>query len=316
MSARRAPAPRPADGGARVSAPQPADGGVPVPAPQPADGGVPVSAPQPADGGDRTTGPAVPAVEVRDLHVRLDGTPILGGVDLTVAQGEWVTVIGPNGAGKSTLLRAVGGLLPAPGAISLFGTPSEALRRRDRARVVATVAQSPVVPAGMSVLDYVLLGRTPYIPPLGRESAADLAAAYDVLDGLDLTGFQDRELATLSGGERQRVFLARALAQGATLLLLDEPTSALDIGHQQEVLELVDRLRREHGLTVLATMHDLSIAGEYADRMVLLADGRVVAAGTPREVLTEQLLATWYCATVRVIDGDHGPLVVPVRPHP
>ncbi|MEV5762954.1 ABC transporter ATP-binding protein [Micromonospora sp. NPDC052213] len=292
MSARRAPAPRPADGGARVSAPQP------------------------ADGGDRTAGPVVPAVEVRDLHVRLDGTPILGGVDLTVAPGEWVTVIGPNGAGKSTLLRAVGGLLPAPGAISLFGTPSEALRRRDRARVVATVAQSPVVPAGMSVLDYVLLGRTPYIPPLGRESAADLAAAYDVLDGLDLTGFQDRELATLSGGERQRVFLARALAQGATLLLLDEPTSALDIGHQQEVLELVDRLRREHGLTVLATMHDLSIAGEYADRMVLLADGRVVAAGTPREVLTEQLLATWYRATVRVIDGDHGPLVVPVRPRP
>ncbi|MFG2010685.1 ABC transporter ATP-binding protein [Micromonospora sp. NPDC048868] len=257
---------------------------------------------------------AVPAVEVRDLHVRLDGTPILAGVDLTVAAGEWVTVIGPNGAGKSTLLRAVGGLLPAPGAVSLFGTRSEALRRRDRARVVATVAQSPVVPAGMTVLDYVLLGRTPYIPTLGRESAADLAAAHEVLDGLDLAGFHDRELATLSGGERQRVFLARALAQGATLLLLDEPTSALDIGHQQEVLELVDRLRREHGLTVLATMHDLSIAGEYADRMVLLADGRVVAAGTPREVLTEQLLATWYRATVRVVDGDHGPLVVPIRP--
>ncbi|MEU4774756.1 ABC transporter ATP-binding protein [Micromonospora sp. NPDC023644] len=262
---------------------------------------------------DATT---VPAVEVRDLHVRLDGTPILAGVDLTVAPGEWVTVIGPNGAGKSTLLRAVGGLLPAPGAVSLFGTPSEALRRRDRARVVATVAQSPVVPAGMSVFDYVLLGRTPFIAPLGRESAADLAAAHEVLDGLDLTGFHDRELATLSGGERQRVFLARALAQGATLLLLDEPISALDIGHQQEVLELVDRLRRERGLTVLATMHDLSIAGEYADRMVLLADGRVVAAGTPREVLTEQLLATWYRATVRVIPGDHGPLVVPVRPRP
>ncbi|PZF97752.1 ABC transporter ATP-binding protein [Micromonospora deserti] len=257
-----------------------------------------------------------PAVAVRDLHVSLDGVPILAGVDLTVAPGEWVTVIGPNGAGKSTLLRAVGGLLATPGAVSLFGTPSEALRRRDRARVVATVAQSPVVPPGMTVLDYVLLGRTPYIPPLGRESAADLAAAHDVLDRLDLTGFHDRELATLSGGERQRVFLARALAQGATLLLLDEPTSALDIGHQQEVLELVDQLRRAHGLTVLATMHDLSVAGEYADRMVLLADGRVVASGTPREVLTEQLLAEHYRASVRVVDGEHGPLVVPVRPEP
>ncbi|MGS2613812.1 ABC transporter ATP-binding protein [Micromonospora sp. LZ34] len=259
---------------------------------------------------------STPAVVVRDLRVRLGGAPILAGVDLTVAAGEWVTVIGPNGAGKSTLLRAVGGLLPAPGAISLFGTPSESMRRRDRARVVATVAQSPVVPPGMPVLDYVLLGRTPYIPPLGRESAADLAAAHDVLDRLDLAGFHDRELATLSGGERQRVFLARALAQGATLLLLDEPTSALDIGHQQEVLELVDQLRRAHGLTVLATMHDLSVAGEYADRLVLLADGRVVASGTPREVLTEQLLAEHYRASVRVVDGEHGPLVVPVRPEP
>ncbi|WP_422734443.1 ABC transporter ATP-binding protein [Micromonospora sp. WMMD558] len=267
----------------------------------------------PPRGSDLPAGAGAPAVEVRDLHVRLDGVPILGGVDLTVAAGEWVTVIGPNGAGKSTLLRAVGGLLPAPGAVTLFGTPIQAMRRRDRARVVATVAQSPVVPPGMSVLDYVLLGRTPYIPPLGRESAADVAAAHDVLDRLDLAGFHTRELATLSGGERQRVFLARALAQGATLLLLDEPTSALDIGHQQEVLELVDQLRREHGLTVLATMHDLSIAGEYADRMVLLADGRVAATGTPRDVLTEKLLSRHYRATVKVVEGDHGPLVVPVR---
>ena len=257
---------------------------------------------------------SAPAVELRGLRVELGGTPILAGVDLAVAVGEWVTVIGPNGAGKSTLLRAVGGLLPAPGAVSLFGTPINSLRRRDRARVVATVAQSPVVPAGMSVFDYVLLGRTPYIPALGRESAADLAAVHEVLDRLDLGAFGRRELATLSGGERQRVFLARALAQGATLLLLDEPTSALDIGHQQEVLELVDQLRRQHELTVLATMHDLSIAGEYADRLVLLAEGRVAAAGPPQEVLTEALLARHYRANVRVIPGEHGPLVVPVRP--
>jgi iron complex transport system ATP-binding protein len=254
------------------------------------------------------------AVEVRDLRVELDGARILAGVDLTVAVGEWVTVIGPNGAGKSTLLRAVGGLLAASGAVSLFGTPIGSLRRRDRARVVATVAQSPVVPAGMSVFDYVRLGRTPYIPTLGRESAADLAAVHEVLARLDLSAFSRRELATLSGGERQRVFLARALAQGATLLLLDEPTSALDIGHQQEVLELVDQLRREHELTVLATMHDLSVAGEYADRMVLLADGRVAAQGTPEEVLTEDRLARHYRAHVRVVQGDHGPLVVPIRP--
>lgn len=259
------------------------------------------------------TGPAAPAVEVAQLRVALSGVRILDGIDLSVAAGEWVTVIGPNGAGKSTLLRAVGGLLPAAGSITLFGAPSARLRRRDRARIVATVAQSPVVPPGMAVLDYVLLGRTPYIARLGRESAADLAAVHEVLERLDLAGFAARLLETLSGGERQRVFLARALAQGATLLLLDEPTSALDIGHQQEVLELVDQLRREHGLTVLATMHDLSIAGEYADRLVLLDAGRVAAAGPPREVLTEQLLATHYRARVRVVDGEHGPLVVPVR---
>jgi iron complex transport system ATP-binding protein len=134
-----------------------------------------------------------------------------------------------------------------------------------------------------------------------------------VLERLDLAGLAGRQLDALSGGERQRVFLARALAQGAPLLLLDEPTSALDIGHQQEVLEMVDALRHSHDLTVVATMHDLSVAGEYADRLVLLSDGRVAADGPPAEVLTEQLLAAHYRARVRVIPGDRGPLVVPVR---
>lgn len=252
-------------------------------------------------------------INVRDLHVSLGGTPILNGIDLVVAAGEWVTVIGPNGAGKSTLVRAVGGLLSFTGTISLLGTPSHRLGRRAQARLVAIVPQTPVVPAGMAVLDYVLLGRTPYIRPLGRESRADLDAVDGVLDRLDLARFAGRPLDTLSGGERQRAFLARALAQGATLLLLDEPTAALDIGHQQEVLDLVDELRADRGLTVLATMHDLSIAGEYADRMVLLAEGRVVATGTPREVLTEKLLSEHYGARVRVIDGEHGPLIIPVR---
>jgi iron complex transport system ATP-binding protein len=268
------------------------------------------------------------AVAVGALTVRIDGHEILRGIDLTVAAGEWVTVIGPNGAGKSTLLRAVGGLVRHAGSVTLFDRPIAALSGRERARLVATVPQTPVVPPGMTVLDYALLGRTPYIGPLGRESAADLAAVDEVLARLDLVGFADRRLESLSGGERQRVFLARALAQGATLLLLDEPTTALDIGHQQEVLELVDQLRREamhipapgaapgepeRALTVVASMHDLSIAGEYADRMVLLAGGRVVAAGTPREVLTEELLAEHYRARVRVVDGVQGPLVVPVR---
>jgi len=273
------------------------------------------------DGELQPGGPAE-AVLARDVRVALEAaggpgrrrrTPILHGVGLQVGAGEWVTIIGPNGAGKSTLLRAIGGLLPFTGSIRLFGTELGRLRRRQRARLVATVAQHPVVPPGMAVLDYVLLGRTPYIRPLANESAADLAVAESVLAQLDLTGFANRPLSTLSGGEQQRVFLARALAQEAPLLLLDEPTSALDIGHQQEVLELVDELRRSRRLTVVATMHDLSVAGEYADRLVLLAEGRTVAEGRPDQVLTESLLAEHYRARVRVVAGEHGPLVVPVR---
>ncbi|MET0422654.1 MAG: ABC transporter ATP-binding protein [Actinoplanes sp.] len=254
-----------------------------------------------------------PAIAVSDLRVKLDRTLIVDGLNVDVAPGEWVTVIGPNGAGKSTALRAIGGLLPFDGVVELNGVPVDRLHRRERAKTIATVTQSPIVPPAMRVVDYVLLGRTPYIAPLGRESAADLNAVDEVLTELDLTRFAARRLDTLSGGERQRVFLARALAQGARILLLDEPTSALDIGHQQEVLELVDRLRAERGLTVLATMHDLSTAGEYADRMVLIAAGRLIAAGSPTEVLTEALLAEHYRVRVRVIPGEHGPLVVPVR---
>jgi iron complex transport system ATP-binding protein len=256
------------------------------------------------------------AVVVEGLRVSLGGTEVLGGVDLTVAEGEWVTVIGPNGAGKSTLLRAVAGRLAHRGSVRILGTPSAALSRRALARRVAAVAQTPIVPPGMAVLDYVLLGRTPHISPLGRESAADLAVVAEALERLKLAAFAGRVLSTLSGGERQRAFLARALAQEAPVLLLDEPTSALDIGHQQDVLELVDELRRDRALTVLATMHDLSVAGEYADRLVLMAGGRVVAAGPPREVLTERLLADQYNARVRVVAGEHGPIVVPVRRPP
>jgi iron complex transport system ATP-binding protein len=264
------------------------------------------------------------AVTVQAVHVALGGVPVLHGVDLTVATGEWVTVIGPNGAGKSTLLRAVGGILPFRGDIRLHETPIQRLGRRERARLVATVPQTPEVPPGMAVLDYVLLGRTPYIRALGRESTSDLEVVDRVLDRLDLTSLAGRPLATLSGGERQRAFLARALAQQAAILLLDEPTAALDIGHQQEVLDLVDELRGslpagrsphapEQGLTVIATMHDLSVAGGYADRMVLLARGRVVGSGTAAEVLTERALAEHYGARVRVVPGEHGPIVVPVR---
>jgi len=257
------------------------------------------------------------AIIVSDLSVRLGGNPVLSGVDLTVEAGEWLTVIGPNGAGKSTLLHAMAGLIPAVGTVTWNGGSLDGLSRRQRSQRVAVVPQHPVVPPGITVFDYVLLGRTPHIPSLGRESQRDLAIVERVCGRLDLLGFATRHLDTLSGGERQRAFLARALAQldGSldTVLLLDEPTSALDIGHQQEVLELVDSLRVDAGFTVVSTMHELSIAGEYADRLVLLAKGEVVAVGSPTEVLTHALLSEHYGANIEVIETASGPVVVPVR---
>jgi iron complex transport system ATP-binding protein len=249
----------------------------------------------------------------RNISIRLGDKSVLDGVDLHVAQGEWLSVVGPNGAGKSTLLRVIAGLLDGGGDLHLAGRPARSLARRERAQLVALVPQSPVIPDGMRVVDYVLLGRTPHIRALGVEGVRDVAAVHDALVHLDLVGLADRDVGTLSGGERQRVLVARALAQGSPIVLLDEPTTALDVGHQQQVLELIDQLRREHHLTVLTTMHDLTLAGQYAERLVLLDSGRVVVDGAADEVLTEENLARYYGAKVRIIhDGGH-PVVLPLR---
>jgi iron complex transport system ATP-binding protein len=252
-------------------------------------------------------------IRLTGAHVELGGQPVLRGVDLEVADGEWVAVVGPNGAGKSTMLRLLAGLVRGAGDLVLDGRAATGLRRRDRALLVALVVQSPTIPEGTTVADYVLLGRNPHIRPLGMEGAADLAAVHAALARLDLVPLAGRVVTTLSGGERQRVLLARALAQGAPIMLLDEPTSALDVGHQQQVLELVDELRRDHGLTVVTTMHDLTLAGQYADRLVLLDHGRVVVEGAATDVLTEEHLSRYYGASVRIVhDGDR-PVVLPLR---
>lgn len=252
-------------------------------------------------------------IRCRDVVVTLGDHRVLDGVDLDVGRGEWVSVVGANGAGKSTLLRYLTGAVAGAGDLHLGGRPFASLTRRERALLVALVPQSPVVPIGMRVVDYVLLGRTPHIRPLGVEGPHDLAAVHDALAHLDLLDMADREVTTLSGGERQRVLIARALAQGASLVLLDEPTTALDVGHQQQVLELIDELRRVHDLTVVTTMHDLTLAGQYAERLVLLDAGRVVVDGPAHEVLTEENLASYYGARVRIINDQGRPVVLPIR---
>ncbi len=249
------------------------------------------------------------ALTVEHVSVELGGRPIVEDVSFSVEHGEWVTLIGPNGAGKTTLVRAVAGLLAHRGTIAIDGRPLRRLGRRELARQVAVVPQVPLMPNAMTIREYVLLGRTPYVSYAGRESRRDHAAVEQALGRLDLLELADRELGTLSGGERQRAVLARALAQEAQLLLLDEPTTALDAGRQQEALELIDELRLDAGLTVVATMHDLTVAGQYAPRLLLLSGGRIVAQGTGAEVLTEAIVAEHYGARVRVIEGA----VIPVR---
>jgi iron complex transport system ATP-binding protein len=259
---------------------------------------------------------AAPAIVAEGIDVRLGGAEIVRSASLTVSRGEWVAIVGPNGAGKSTLLRAVAGLLPAAGRIELLGRAVDRMARRERARTVAVVPQDPVIPPGMTVAEYVLLGRTPHLSALAREGSADLRAVHEAMAELDLLPFAGRVLTTLSGGERQRAHMARAVAQQAPILLLDEPTSALDVGHQQDVMDLVDELRLRLGLTVVSTMHDLTLAAQYADRLVLLDRGAVVVTGPADEVLTEDHLARFYGARVRIVREDGVLVVVPVRgPH-
>lgn len=254
-------------------------------------------------------------VDVTGLDVTRDRRQILYGIDAHVGTGGWLAVIGPNGAGKSTLLKAVAGLLPYSGDVRVDGVRLRDLPPRKLARTIAYTPQNPVVPPQMSVREYVLLGRTPHLGYLAVPGRRDRAVADSVIERLDLTEFARREVGRLSGGERQRVVLARALAQQAPVLLLDEPTTALDLGHQQQALELVDRLRRDDGLTVVTTLHDLGVAAQYADRMLLLVEGRAAASGTAAEVLTPESIAEHYNAHVEVVKGQDGrPQVHLVRP--
>ncbi|MGH3040290.1 MAG: ABC transporter ATP-binding protein [Gaiellaceae bacterium] len=254
-------------------------------------------------------------LEVEGAGVELDGVQVVQELAFDLEAGGWLGLIGPNGAGKTTLLRAVAGLVPYAGSIRIQGEEVAALGRRAAARRVAVVPQIPVIPPDTSVLEYVVLGRTPHLGYAGTPGARDIVAARSALARLDGAHLVDRRLGSLSGGERQRAVLARAVAQNASLLLLDEPTSALDVGAQQQVLELVASLRADGGLTVLSAMHDLTHAGQYADRLLLMDGGREQASGPPHEVLTERLVARHFGATVRIVaDEVTGIAVVPLRP--
>jgi iron complex transport system ATP-binding protein len=250
---------------------------------------------------------------VKKLRVDLGGKSVISDVSITISLGEWVCVIGPNGAGKSSLLKAIAGIVPSSGEMFINDVNLRELSHRDRACWIAYVAQDPIMPPGMTVFNYVLLGRTAHLKMLASESQLDFEVAHFVITELGLEEFLDRDVTTLSGGERQRVAIARALTQASPIVLLDEPTTALDVGYQQEVLELIDRLCKEKKIAVISTMHDLTVAGLYPNELLLLHHGKIYAAGKPDRVLTHENISAVYGATIEIISTNGMLAVIPVR---
>ena len=256
------------------------------------------------------------AIEARELSCTLGGHQVVETVSLAVRPGEVLALIGPNGAGKTTLLRALWRILrPSGGVALLAGRPVWQIQPRAAARMVALAPQGGIH-SPLTVAQLVALGRAPSRGWLLPLTPADRVAVERAMERAGVTSLRDRPLAALSGGEQRRAILARALAQEPRALLLDEPTAALDLRYQVAVLDLARRLAHDDGLTVVVTLHDLNQAALVADRVALLANGRLLALGAPAEVLTAGLLARAYGVPVAV--GSHPvygtPLVTPLFP--
>jgi iron complex transport system ATP-binding protein len=269
-----------------------------------------------------TSDPAAPTPDgpvrlaAESVSLAYDERVVVHGVDLALTDGSFTAIVGPNGCGKSTLLKALGRLLrPTSGQVLLDGRAIARTPTRDVARVLGLLPQTPTAPDGLTVADLVARGRHPHQSWLRQWSREDELAVAEALTWTDMTELADRPVEALSGGQRQRAWISMALAQGTDLLLLDEPTTYLDLAHQIDVLELVARLHAERGRTIAVVLHDLNLAARYAKRLVAMRDGVLVAAGTPAEVLTEQLMAEVFELEARIVpDPVAGtPMVVPVR---
>lgn len=253
----------------------------------------------------------------RDLTLAYEERTVVEGLDLDVPDGEVTVIVGPNACGKSTLLRALGRLLkPRRGAVLLDGGDLARLPTKKIARSVGLLPQSPVAPEAITVADLVSRGRQPHQHWWQQWSRDDERAVTEAMERTDVARLAERSVDELSGGQRQRVWIAMALAQETDLLLLDEPTTFLDISHQVEVLDLVRQLNHDRGRTVVAVLHDLNQAARYADHLVAMRSGRIVAQGPPAEVVTATLVREVFgLESVVVPDPVTGsPLVVPGRP--
>ena len=260
-----------------------------------------------------------PILAAHGIRFRYPGAaaPLFDGLSLAVAPGEFLGVIGPNGSGKTTLLRLLAGVAGAEaGEVRLAGHPVRGIAPRERALMVAVVFQETRVLFNFSVLEIALMGRAPRLGRWGLERPPDFAAARAALEEMDLAGQEGKPLQELSSGERQRALIARALAQEPHILLMDEPTAFLDLKHRLQIYEILARLNRDRGLTVVTTSHDLNLAARYGSRLVLLHRGRLAADGPPALVLTPGRIREVYETEARVErDPTTGaPYVVPIAP--
>ncbi len=240
---------------------------------------------------------------------------VVDGLNLALDSGVVTTIIGPNGCGKSTLLRALGRLLqPKAGQVLLDGKAITAMKSRDVARVLGVLPQAPIAPEGLTVADLVARGRHPHQSWIRQWSADDESEVAQALELTGISDLADRPLDELSGGQRQRAWISMALAQGTDVLLLDEPTTYLDLAHAVDVLDLVDRLHADLGRTVVMVLHDLNLAIRYSDRLIVMSDGKIVASGTPKDVISADLLRDVFRLEAIVIEDpvSDRPLIVPI----
>ena len=257
-------------------------------------------------------------LEADALTLGYADTDVVRELDLRVPTGQVTVIVGANACGKSTLLRGLARLLkPRAGSVLLDGAAIHRLPTKQVARTLGLLPQNPIAPEGVTVADLVARGRHPHHGPFGRWTAEDDEAVAEALVLTDTLELADRVVDELSGGQRQRVWIAMALAQGTALLLLDEPTTDLDVAHQGEMLDLLAAQNQRRGTTIVMVLHDLNLSARYADHLVALHTGRVVAEGTPRDVVTEEVVRTVFGLDNRVIDDpvSHTPLVVPVGRH-
>jgi len=245
-------------------------------------------------------------IDVNSISFRYHEDWVLQDVSFRVEKGEFLGVIGPNGSGKTTLLKILYHLLsPQRGEILLELVPMKKMSRSDIGKRIAVVAQETHLLFPFSVFEMVLMGRSPYLGHLMFESGKDLEIAKKAMEWTKILPFSERPIDELSGGERKRVFIARALAQEPEVILLDEPTANLDIHHQIDFLDLILNLNRERGLTIIMASHDMNIASEFCDRLILLQGGRIYKMGTPEEVITKENIERVYGCEVWV---DQNPI--------